>query len=180
MFKFPVFYPNFQLVTISPLTQKHSIFKAMSRSQRADNTFLKSYNRLSKLAGILAINNLRFPTRSSKTTKLSIRPIHKITTVLKVCLFIFLSGTASVLVQEIQASTTMTPITAIVVSSINLFGTCILFTNLFIEFRYRLRIWSFLIGMCDFDYVVTYFDIIKVVTKTIKGLCKQYMFRKKV
>lgn len=133
---------------------KHWILQTMPKSQQSNVLFLRTYNRFSKFTRILAIINLGFPTPLSKTINLTITTADKIVTVLKVCSFLLIFATASVLIQKTQVSMSMTPITTIVVSSVNLFGSCILFTNLFIEFRYRLRIWAFITGICDFDYVV--------------------------
>lgn len=121
----------------------------MPQSKPQKEPFLDSYNLLSKFSRLLAINNLEFPAYRSRNIKLDISTSDKIKTGIKVILLTCALITHTTVYTSVQATTEPLAIT-----TMSLFATCIFFTNLFIEFRFRSRLWAFISGICDFDHAV--------------------------
>lgn len=124
----------------------------MPKSMRLKEPFLESYNLLSRFSRFLAIYNLEFPAYRSKNIKLDISNSDKIKTGIKVILL-----TCALIINTVTYTVIHAPVEPLGISSMSFFATCIFFTNLFIEYRYRSRVWAFISGLCDFDYMVCLF-----------------------
>lgn len=111
-------------------------------------SFLESFNLLSKWTQIFGFNNFTFPT---SRTGLKIRLSSKILTALK------MSKIAVILVMNNNFTRNISiKLNGIDYSSLVLsfFACSVLFTNLYIELRYRHRIWSIISGLCEIDSMV--------------------------
>lgn len=110
-------------------------------------SFIESFNLLSKWTRIFGFNNFIFPTSRSN---LKIGLALKIFTILKTCLIALL-----LIVNKVTLNN-LIKFNGINYSSVVLcfFACSVLFTNLYIEIRYRRRIWVIISGMSEIDSVV--------------------------
>lgn len=110
-------------------------------------SFLESFNLFSEWMRIFGFNNFTFPTSRAD---LKIRPTILIFTILKICLI------GLILVINNITLNTLIILNGINYSSLVLcfFACSVLFTNLYIEIRYRHRIWLIISGLCEVDSVV--------------------------
>lgn len=112
-------------------------------------SFLESFNLLSKWMRIFGFNNFIFPTPTSRANlKIGLRL--KIFAVLKMCLIaLFL------IVNNVTLNTLIKFDSTNYSAAVLCFFACsVLFTNLFIEVRYRHRIWVIISGLCEIDSMV--------------------------
>lgn len=116
--------------------------------------FLDSFNFFSKWTSIFGFNNFPFPKIRTKQTKIKIKRIEKILTALKMCTLATILIINNILLRKEKKSQINSSITGYIVVFLNVTSLSMLATNLFIEVRFRSRIWAIITGICDVDNMV--------------------------
>lgn len=116
--------------------------------------FLDSFNIFAKWTAIFAFNSLSFPKTRTRHTNLNIKFFDIMLTTVKVCIFFALVITNRKLIKSTNTATAVS-ITGYVVLLANSLSLVIFVTNLFMEFRYRRRIWTIICGFCEIDSMVS-------------------------
>lgn len=125
-----------------------------SSEMSTNEPILKCFHLLTKWTSVFMVINFAFPVVRAKNAELKIKAMDKFFTVFKLCVFatvIIIKGIFEVNSGNIDYDVLL----------MYAFGLPVLITNLFIEIRHRLRIWSLVSGLCDVDIMVCSFFLMK-------------------